>query len=264
MNRLRCGSLLVLTLATSGCGPTEGHRAALAETKKLQERIQFLQEDVARVTSEAKGAQRSIDSAREEATRREQETKAEREALQKKLNEVLKAFEEYQGKYRLSAQHRAAGQRLATLDGGAGRVFKDVEVLSITPGELRFRHASGLDKVPLGQLEASLRERFAYDPEKAAAWLAGERQKEVDEETNALIAETKAAHATVSRMQRAKSGSNGTRLRYQQNLNAIYASANALQADRNCCPVHKRYQLAEWSAEAARIKQRMAALPAGP
>ena len=55
MNRLRCGSLLVLTLATGGCGPTEGHRAALAETKKLQERIQFLQEDVARVTSEAKG-----------------------------------------------------------------------------------------------------------------------------------------------------------------------------------------------------------------
>ena len=177
---------------------------------------------------------------------------------------MLKAFDEYKGKYRLSAQ--TPGRRPTPRDLGwrSGPGIQDVEVLSITPGELRFRHASGLDKVPLGQLETSLRERFAYDPEKAAAWLAAERQKEVDEETNALIAETKAANATSPGCSGQNPAATGARLRYQQNLNAIYASAHAFQADRNCCPVHKRYQLAEWSAEAARIKQRMAALPAGP
>ena len=260
MKRYSGGSLLIVTLL-SGCGPTGPSDAARASTAIMQERIQVLEGDLTKAVNDNKLSQRTLDAAREERVRVEKQAKEEREALQKKLDGLTKVFEEYKNTYRTIARKRAPGQRMVKLDCGTDMIYNDVEILAITPGELRIRHAAGLAKVPLGRLEASLRERFAYNAAEAASWQAAELKKQ-EEAMESEVAATAAPKPgrTLTHVQRENKLA---RQNYTNNLNMLIASARALQADRNACPVHKREQMTAWSAMAARIRQKIAALPRG-
>ena len=259
MHLFRHGALLISVVILNNCSPANS-RQARGETQILMERVEALEGDAKRATAEARAAERSLNAVREEVSRREKETTAERESLKKKTEEAVKALEDYKSKYRIGYRSRAKGQRIARLDCGEGGVFENVEILALTPGELRYHHASGIATVALGRLEAGQREMLGYDPDEAATWLKEKTAKEKDEEE--IRGSSPAATASVSRPKK-PSFATGLRGRYQANLNELYLQGRALQADRNCCPVHKRYQLADWAQEAARLKQKLASLPSG-
>lgn len=251
--------LVGLSLSLTACGPDVASKAASLENQMLKDRVLALEQDSTRAVNEARAAERSLQGARDDFARKEQEAKAERESLKKKLDESTKAFEEYKTKFRLTSRSRASGQKLAKLVCGEGKEYQDVEVVSLTPGELKFRHAAGLGKVALGQLDPQLREQFGYNPEEAAAWLEAEEKKaeaaemaKIQTDNLASISKSKKGPSRFAMQQKAG---------YQASLQTLYNSARALQADRNACPVHKRYQLASWSALAERLKKQIAALP---
>lgn len=257
MNRLFRSALLFGTFATGACSPDGGSRGGREESRVLMERVDVLQSDLERATSEARAAERSLRTVREDAVRREKEATTEREAYQKKLDDAVKALDEYKAKYRVTYRSKAAGRKMTQLDSGTGGIFEGVEILALTPGELRFHHNNGIATVALGQLKADLRESLGYDPQEAAAWLKEQRVKQVAAE------EEEPAPLTASAKSRPKKAgfASGAKGLFLANLNNIYSQARALQADRNACPVHKRYQLSAWASEAARIKQKLAALP---
>ena len=263
MKWLSSVSVIGVSLMLAGCGPTAQQKAALNENQKLKERVKTLEEQTLREEEESRVARAGLRELREESTKKERESTAERETLKKQLDEVKKAYDAYRAKYRVTA--RASGQKLARLDCGDGKVFDNVEVTEVTPGELRFHHSFGMGRVPLGMLEPALRERLDYDAEEAAAWLAANRPALASSEDAVGDTGHAADAAGKKKLKQAaakRSASAQTRQRYLADLNSIYASARALQADRNCCPVHRRYQLASWAEDAAKLKKRIALLPA--
>ena len=258
------GPLLILPFWLTSCGPDPQLNALQAETKTLTQRLRTLEEDVTRAKQEALAAERSLQELRAESLRKEKDTKAEKEAARQKLEEVQKAFEEYKTKFRLTSRTRAVGLELARLDCGSEGTFQQVKVMDLTPGTVRFHHATGITAVALGRLEPEVRARLGYNPEEAAAWHASERQKQLQQEDDALVAESKAATAQVQRLgvdAKKRASSTDARQHYEKHLASLYTSARTLQADQTCCPVHKRWQLGEWAAEAAQLKAKMAALP---
>lgn len=263
MKLLPAGCIAGLSLLCGGCFSDSRETAAVIEVESLRDRVSTLQEEAAKEASESRAARASLREIREETERREKESAAEREAMKKQLEEMKKAFDEYKAKHRLAA--RAPGRKFDRMDCGKGHVYTRVEIIEVTPGEMRFSHADGLAKVPLGMIEPSLRDHLDYDPAEAAAWMAANAPKvtfDGGEDTGpaGLTASRSAVKKSVNRQFTASAS---LRKRYQRSLNALYAEARALQADKNCCPVHKRHQLAGWSREANELKQRIAALPAG-
>ncbi|MES2709045.1 MAG: hypothetical protein V4726_20785 [Verrucomicrobiota bacterium] len=265
MKLLPAGCIASLPLLCGGCFPDSRETASVIEVESLRDRVSTLQEEAAKEASESRAARASLRESREEAERREKESAAEREAMKKQLEEVKKAFDEYKAKHRLAA--RAPGRKFDRMDCGNGHVYTSVEIIEVTPGEMRFSHADGLAKVPLGMVEPSLRDHLDYDPAEAAAWMAVNASKITSDDgqdtegTAGLVASRSAVQKAVNRKSTASSA--GLRKRYQTSLNSLYAEARALQADKNCCPVHKRYQLASWSRRANELKQRIASLPSG-
>ena len=247
-----------------GCGPSTQQKAAINENQKLKERVKALEDQALREESEGRLARASLRELRAESEKKEEAATTEKESLKKQLEEVRKAYDAYRAKYRVTA--RAAGQKLARLDCGDGKVFENVEITEVTPGELRFHHTFGMGRVPLGMLEPGLRDRLDYDPEEAASWLAKNRPVvavAADEgDDNGPAPSGAAGKAKIKPAVAKRSPNAGIRQRYVSDLNSLYASARSLQADRNCCPVHKRYQLASWGEEAARLKKIIASLPA--
>ena len=259
--KLRLHSVFLLaSLTLASCDPDAARKAARAETKILMERVEVLELDVKRATNEARAAERSLQTLREEVTRREKEVRGEGESHKKKAEEAVRALDEYKSKYRVSYRSRAKGQRIARLDCGEGAVFEAVEILALTPGELRYHHANGIATVALGRLEAGQREMLGYDPEEAALWLKEKNDNLTDEDLMAANSTAPAGSATKTKK---PSFATGLRGRYQASLNELYLRGRALQSDRNCCPVHKSYQLADWAREASRLKQKLASLPSG-
>jgi len=222
------------------------------------ERVEVLQGDLIRAANEARAAERSLQNVRADAVRREKEATVERETQQKKLDDAIKALDDYKAKYRITSRSKAAGRKLARLDSGTGGVFEGVEILALTPGELRFHHSNGIATVALGQLNAELRDSLGYHPEEAAAWL-----KEQHEKLAAVEEEDAAPPKDSAARSKKPTFDTAAKRLYLANLNSLYSQARALQADRNACPVHKRYKLAEWAQAAARLKQKLASLPSG-
>ncbi len=256
--------LLVLPLWLSSCGPDPQLQALQAETETLTQRLRVLEDDVTRAQQEARAAERSLQELRAESLRKDKEAKTETDDARQKLEEVQKAFEDYKTKFRVTSRTKAVGLELAELDCGSEGIFKQVKVMDLTPGTVRFQHAAGITTVALGRMGPEGRDRFGYHPEEAAAWHAAEQQKQLQREEEALVAESKAATAQIKQIGIAAKNRNSAadaRQRYEKHLASIYASARTLQADRTSCPVHKRWQLGEWAAVAARIKAKMAALP---
>ncbi len=258
MSPILRGALLISILCAGGCGPDATGSAAREENRILMERVDLLTEDAKRAADEARAAERSLQTVRAEAVRKEKEAQAERESLKKKTDEAVKALEDYKTKYRVTYRSKAAGRKMERLDSGTDGVFEEVQILTLTPGELRFHHRNGVATLALGQLNADLRETLAYDPEEAVAWMKEQQEKQAASGVEAAAERTLAA-ATGTKSK--KSPASGPKGRYQTNLNFLYARARDLQADANACPVHKRYQLAVWAREAAGLKQKLAALP---
>jgi hypothetical protein len=272
MKRILCASLVGLSLGLCGCDESSAVRLAKSEATLLKSQNEFLTENLAKVANEAKAAQRALEAVRAEQSSKETEIRQAHESLKKQLNEVQKSFDQYKEKFRVSARTKAPGLRLPVLACGEEEIYKDVEVLAINPGELKFRHSAGLGKMPLGRLEQALRDRFAYDPEEANAWLASERKKEVDAEVALQERVMPAGTGTgATSAGRSREGFNPgqskgkadpqKRLNYVARLNKVYASARSLQADNTGCPIHKRYELAALAREANELKQTIASLP---
>ena len=256
-------TLLPLAFLFPACGPGGSSDAARESGRIMQDRISMLEADLTKAANESKLNQRSLDSSRMERLKMEQQAKEERAVLQKKLDQLTKDFEDYKNKFRLTSRNRAAGQRLERLVCGGGVIYDQVEILSLTPGELRFRHASGLGKVALGRLDGELREKFGYNAAEAAAWqLAEFKKEELDENAGEKIAAPATGKVKPDRVElRAKERAHAIRRNYVITLNNLVASARNLQADQNCCPIHKREQLTAWSAQAARLRAKIAAIP---
>lgn len=263
-NLLRC-SLMVLPFWLASCGPDPQVKALQAESETLTQRLRVLEEDATRARQDAQAAERSLQELRAESLRKEKETKAGAEADRKKLEEVQKAFEDYKTKFRVTSRAKAVGLELAQLDCGSEGTFNQVKVMDLTPGTVRFQHAAGITTVALGRLGPEGRDRFGYQPEEAAAWHAAEQKKLQQQEDDALVAESKAATALIRRTGSGSSpkrdSTSQARQLCEKQLAALYASARRLQADRTCCPVHKRWQLGEWAARAAQLKAKLSALP---
>lgn len=264
-------SLAGCSLAVCSCDNSAAQRTAESEAATLKAQNEFLTETMAKATNDAKAAQRGLDDLRAEQNRKDGETRASQEALKKQLIEVQKSFEQYKEKYRVSARKRAPGLKLAMLACGTEEVYKDVEILTITPGQLNIRHSSGLAKVPMGRLEHGLRERFAYDADEATAWLASERKKELEAEAakqeRIIIGATGSGGTSAGRARQASSRqayNPQTRLNYVAQLNKVYANARAVQACNSGCPVHKRYELQALAQDAEELKRTIASLPKAP
>jgi cytochrome c biogenesis protein CcmG, thiol:disulfide interchange protein DsbE len=73
----------------------------------------------------------------------------------------------------------AADQRFDTLRAGS-QVFSNVTVISSTPTVLYIQHARGVGSVKLKDLSPDLQQKFGYDPTKAAAVEALQKQAQVD------------------------------------------------------------------------------------
>jgi len=263
MNFLRHGAFLTFILTAGSCSPDTNRKAARDDTRILMERVEVLESDAKRAADEARAAERSLQTVREETKRKEKEATAERESLRKQTEEAVKALDDYKAKYRISYRSRAKGQRLARLDCGDGGVFENVEILSLTPGELRYHHANGIATVALGRPETGQREMLGYDPREAAVWLKERESKAESSGEGEAVRSSQSATASLSRTKKPASFATGQRGQLQASLSELYLRGRSLQADRNCCPVHKRYQLAEWAQQAARLKQRLATLPPG-
>lgn len=261
MKLLVPGVLLGVSLLCGGCGPSAREKAAVLELQKFKDRVRAMGEESEK---REEAAREALQAAREEAEKKEKDAATEREAVKKQLDEVKKAFDDYKTKYRVSA--RAPGQKFVKLDCGDGKIFANVEIVEVTPGEMRFSHAYGSGKVALGMLEAGLRDRMDYDPEEAAAWLASNTPKisakDDEPEKTPQLSAKELALAKVKARKMANEAAAVARMKqsYVSDLNTIYASARALQANQNCCPVHKRYQLAAYEKEAARLKRKIASL----
>ncbi|MDB6133360.1 MAG: hypothetical protein JWM59_1603 [Verrucomicrobiales bacterium] len=265
MNKSVSGILIGISLVCGGCGPSATERTALNENRMLKERVSSLEEDAKRDSEAATAARASLQQLKGETEKKEKSTAAERDEAKKRFEEVKKAFDDYRAKYRVTA--RAPGVRIARLDLGQDKVYENVEIMEVTPGELRFHHSFGTGKVALGMLEPALRDRLDYDAEEAAVWMAAHAPKvpsleEAETETDRLLLASVGKGNSAQKTAAQQTWNASRRKRLQTDLNGLYASARTLQADRNCCPVHKRYQLAEWSREADKLKKAIAAIPA--
>lgn len=264
MSKSLSGILIGVSLVCGGCGPSASERAALNENRMLKERLSSLEEDARRDSESASAARASLQQLKEETEKKEKTAAGERDDAKKRFEEVKKAFDDYRAKYRVTA--RAPGVKIARLDLGQDKVYENVEIIEVTPGELRFHHSFGTAKVALGMLEPALRDRLDYDAEEAAVWMAAHAPKlpsleEKETETDRLLLATVGKGSSAQKAAAQQSRNASRRKRLQADLNGLYASARTLQADRNCCPVHKRYQLAEWSQEAEKLKKAIAAIP---
>ena len=266
LNDMKSGLLFISIAACAllavSCAPDGSRKAARDESRVLMERLDVLTADATRAQEQNRVIERALASLREESAQKEKEALAERESLRKKTDEAIKALEDYKAKYRITLRSRAKGTRLAEIDGVDAGKFQNVEILELTPGEVRFHHQSGIATVSLGRLPAALRETLGYDPAESAAWLAAEHAKLLAAKGDgALIRESFALSTTLSKKKKIAAFDTGVRGRLKASLNELSLRGTALQNDRNCCPVHKRSQLAEMAQDAARIKQRLASLP---
>ena len=135
-----------------------------------------------------------------------------------------------------------------------------MEILALTPGGLRYHHAYGIAPVALGRLEPGQRGMPGYHPGVAAIQLKEKNAKAANGDEGPWSSAASAASVPQTKK---PSSAVGLRGRCQADLNDLYLRGRALQSDRNCCPVHQRYQLADWAQEAARLKQKLASLPSG-
>lgn len=270
MKMIPSAAAVSLTLLFTSCEPGESERARLNELQTLRQDIRTMQDQSDREAADNRAIKASLRQAQEDAAKREQQATAERDAAQKKLEEVKKAFDDYRAKYRITA--RAPGQKFAKMDCGEGNVYNNVEIIEVTPGEMRFHHDAGTAKVALGMIERPIRERLDYDPMEAEAWLASHSPKKslLDKDDDDIESITgKISRSSPGKTTASTSSTRNAlateriRKRYETDLSSLYRMARALQADQNCCPVHKKYQLASWSQEAAQLKKRLASLPSG-
>lgn len=264
-------------LLCASCGPSTKERLDAARIDSLKEDVKALQEQVTKAEAASRDARESLREFQDDHSKKQQQNTGEKEAVQKKLDEVQKAFDAYRAKYRVTA--RAAGQKFALISAG-GHEYKDVVVTEVTPGELRFIHSFGTTKLPLGMLDTKLRDHFDYDAMEAETWLAasikaasGNAGADDDEDgvegkalasfhaRGGLRGLAGAGQPTAGSGGNAGTAADSRKKSYQQKLNNIYTQARQLQADQNCCPVHKRYQLASWQKEANDLKKRIASLP---
>lgn len=257
--------LLPLALPLTSCGPSAGQVAAETKAKRLSQQVEELEQKMQSVQAVQLQNKSELGKAKEENKALSEQLRAAQEqsnTARKKIDELERAHEEYKTKYKTSQRQKLAGQKLAQLKSTDGRTFSEVSILAVTPGEMRFRHAGGTAALPLGQMEEPLRERLAYDPEEASAWLAAEQAKilarlsEAEEgEDTSTPAKTSIASNQSDRAEIAR------RLQsYRSQLSSLMEDGRRLKADRNACPVHKQSQLAAWGQEAEWLRKRIAKL----
>lgn len=261
--------LLPLALSLVACGPSAEQIAAETKVRRLGNEVEDLERKVNTFAADQKKGQEALAKATEDnKALAEQLRTAEKqlEESRKKSDELQRTYDDYKEKYKTSQRGKIIGQKFAQLSSTGGRVFKEVSVLLVTPGEMRFRHAGGSASLPLGELEEPLRDRVGYDAEEASAWLASEnakklalREKEMEAE-ELSFASSRSSSSSVSDLERGATYKARQLEERRRQLTNLMEDGRRLKADRNACPVHKKSVLASMGKEAVRLRQEIAKL----
>ncbi len=271
---MRHTSLILLSIALllPACGPSAEQFAAEAKARRLSNEVTELKMHVDGARAEQRQQEESLGkAAAENRTLTEQLHALEKqlEAARKKSDEQARAYEEYKAKYKTSLRQKLIGSKLVRLTSTDGRVFSEVSIMQVTPGAMKFRHTGGIGTLPLGELDAAIRERAAYDPEEASAWLIAEqekslafvKEKEDEPETSLDYAAATAADPSAGlKEKRARTASQLKACRDQ--LSELIAMGHRLKADRDACPIYKRSQLDAWGQQASRLRAEISRLAA--